>query len=752
MKTLRIIAGGLFWFFVVLSSPVFSQSITIDLNTEYQSIRGFGGMSHTTWIRDLTADNREKAFGNDPGKIGLSILRIHLDPNPDLFSLELPTALHAVQKDAIVFASPWNAPGALLDPTTTPSRVDPEKYSDYVTHLNSFNTYLNNNGVPLYAISVQNEPDYGDWTRWTSGEMVDFMHNYAQDIENRVMAPESFQFRRDYTDPILNDSTANAHLDIVGGHIYGGGLFDYPLAREKGKDVWMTEHLTGSGSPGENTWSLALDLGTEINNCMKANFNAYVWWYIRRFYGLITDDGNISKKGFVMSQFTKFIRPGAVRIDGTVDSAPNVDVTAFKTDSSLVIVVINKNTTSISLDFTIQNGIIDTLTQFTTSATKNVVNDGGVLISAGTFNATVDGSSITTFTSYSANGGRYGNVPPIADAGSDIVIDDIDGSGSEYIVIDGSNSHDTDGSITNFNWSVDGEQWSLDTVFEYNSGIGEHVVVLTVTDNDGAIHSDTISVKINTLKNTNLWLEAECGQVGSTWEVPDDGNASNGQYVMTPAGTESLAEASADTADHIIFNFHASEAGSYKLWGRVITPTANDDSYWIKMDDDTTWAMWNSIPGGSTWHWAIVFDQSNGSQEMTYDLDTGYHTLSICYREDGAKLDKLLLTNTGSTPSETGDAATNCPDDDTVGIDELSAREVASIRVFPNPAHSGIQVTWEDEFQTLEIISVTGQFVIRKRFDTSIAETYLPVDLEPGVYILLLSNEYNSGLKKIIIE
>jgi O-glycosyl hydrolase len=70
----------------------------------------------------------------------------------------------------------------------------------------------------------------------------------------------------------------------------------------------MTEHLTGHESPEVNTWTLALALGSEINDCMEANFNAYVWWYIRRFYGLITDDGNISKKGYVMSQFSKFIR------------------------------------------------------------------------------------------------------------------------------------------------------------------------------------------------------------------------------------------------------------------------------------------------------------------------------------------------------------------------------------------------------------------------------------------------------------
>ena len=35
---------------------------------------------------------------------------------------------------------------------------------------------MRNNGVNLYAISVQNEPDYAsEWTWWTSTEIVNFL-------------------------------------------------------------------------------------------------------------------------------------------------------------------------------------------------------------------------------------------------------------------------------------------------------------------------------------------------------------------------------------------------------------------------------------------------------------------------------------------------------------------------------------------------------------------------------------------------
>ena len=119
-------------------------------------------------------------------------------------------------------------------------------FGAYVDHLNIFNTLMNTNGVPIYAISVQNEPDIGGWTDWTPAEILTFVKEFGQDIDTRVLAAESFNFNRSYTDPVLNDSAASTNVDIISGHICGNGLYDYTLARSKGKPVWMTEHLTGS--------------------------------------------------------------------------------------------------------------------------------------------------------------------------------------------------------------------------------------------------------------------------------------------------------------------------------------------------------------------------------------------------------------------------------------------------------------------------------------------------------------------------
>lgn len=90
----------------------------------------------------------------------------------------------------------------------------------------------------------------------------------------KIIAPESFQFRKGISDALLNNDAAAARLDIVGGHIYGGGLEPYPLALEKGKELWMTEHYVNEeGAITE--WKEALKTAKEIHDCMLADVSAY---------------------------------------------------------------------------------------------------------------------------------------------------------------------------------------------------------------------------------------------------------------------------------------------------------------------------------------------------------------------------------------------------------------------------------------------------------------------------------------------
>ena len=93
------------------------------------------------------------------------------------------------------------------------------------------------------------------------------------------------------------------------------------------------------------------------------------------------------------------------------------------------------------------------------------------------------------------------NQLPTADAGEDLVIEDMDSNGSEQVSLDASNSIDPDGTLVSYLWSVAdtdiGSGETLNTTFN----VGAHEVVLTVTDNFGSTATDSLTVFVARLDN-----------------------------------------------------------------------------------------------------------------------------------------------------------------------------------------------------------------------------------------------------------
>ncbi|CQR57380.1 glycoside hydrolase [Paenibacillus riograndensis] len=393
-----------------------ASDVTVNLSAEKQVIRGFGGINLPAWIGDLTAAQRETAFGNGPNQLGFSVLRIYVDDNKNNWYREVETAKSAIAHGAIVFASPWNPPSSMTETfnrngDTSAKRLRYDKYAAYAQHLNDFVTYMKNNGVNLYAISVQNEPDYAHtWTWWTPAEMLNFMKNNAGSINCRVIAPESFSYMKNMSDPILNDTQALANMDILGAHTYGTSFsnFPYPLFKQKGagKELWMTEvYYPNSDNNSANRWPEALDVAYHMHNAMaEADFQAYVWWYIRRQYGPMNEDGTISKRGDSMAQFSKFIRPGYVRVDATKNPNTNVYTSAYKGDNKVVIVAINRGTSAVSQNFVLQNGTASSVSTWITDASRKVAASASINVSNNSFTAQLPAQSVTTFVAALGNG------------------------------------------------------------------------------------------------------------------------------------------------------------------------------------------------------------------------------------------------------------------------------------------------------------------------------------------------------------
>ncbi len=136
--------------------------------------------------------------------------------------------------------------------------------------------------------------------------------------------------------------------------------------------------------------------------------------------------------------------------------------------------------------------------------------------------------------------------------------------------------------------------------------------------------------------SVKIWLEAEEGIVGFPMEVAKNGAASSGRYIWVPKG-----EGKGGYAEYV---FEVPVAGEYVVWGRVISNTWSEDSFFVSVDGGKE-ALWDTRRGGTeTWVWDHVSDRGVADPVIFY-LDAGVHTLVIKRRERGTKIDKILITN-----------------------------------------------------------------------------------------------------------
>lgn len=314
--------------------------LTIDAGRRCQTITGFGGMYLPEWANgganfELTDSDIDRLFSSDG--LGLNMLRVRISPDRNDWPRIVRAVKRARMHGATVLASPWSPPAAFKsNGSTVGGYLLPEHYADYAAHLKAFADYMASQGAGIDVVSIQNEPDYQvtyESCDWSPAQMTDFVRGHARDIGDvRIAAAESFQFRRPITDALLADPGASACFDIVAGHIYGGGIAPYPAARDAGKEVWMTEYNDASQFTG--SFADAMRFAGTVHACMEADFNAFVWWYLKRYYGMLGDgtqqtvDGAVLKRGYVLAHYARYLQGGFRRI-GIDSSADGLQATAY---------------------------------------------------------------------------------------------------------------------------------------------------------------------------------------------------------------------------------------------------------------------------------------------------------------------------------------------------------------------------------------------------------------------------------------
>ncbi|NJB85024.1 N-acetylneuraminic acid mutarotase [Lewinella marina] len=151
------------------------------------------------------------------------------------------------------------------------------------------------------------------------------------------------------------------------------------------------------------------------------------------------------------------------------------------------------------------------------------------------------------------------------------------------------------------------------------------------------------------------YREMECATVGSNWLVQSSTAASNGSYVTIKPGLNSTGGPPTDNAaNQVRFQFEVPQSGQFNFFARVSADNTSDDSFYYRFNGGN-WVRWYSglVTGNGTYDW-------RKAPTSGFALPAGTATLDIAYREDGLRLDKILLTTRTEAPTGMGDADGSC--------------------------------------------------------------------------------------------
>jgi hypothetical protein len=106
------------------------------------------------------------------------------------------------------------------------------------------------------------------------------------------------------------------------------------------------------------------------------------------------------------------------------------------------------------------------------------------------------------------------------------------------------------------------------------------------------------------------------------------------------------------TGPELRYRISFTTTGTYHLWLRGYAPDGAGDSVYVTLDEQPVVPLTGFAP--RQWDWATKRSDEQGIPVTIEVVETGLHTLSVQMREDGLRLDRILLT-TDSGYNPTGD-------------------------------------------------------------------------------------------------
>jgi O-glycosyl hydrolase len=331
---------------------------------QYQYVRGFGGMD-VTWgnFPDYSVQDYENMF--NPDILGYNMVRTMILPTytdinrtmEELIKNQIYTTMDRTRYyenvktvnryGGYVLASPWSPPAAWKTNNSINGGGDlrASDYQNYARYLRAYCQNMLNNGAPIYAVSIQNEPNYPagyDGCEWTGEQMRDFFvrvgayTNGVAGYGGGKPIPSVKRMNGESANtttinlPIFGNGTTREVVDLLGRHNYGSrnengaGTGNTPAHNwiyrpTFPKEIWMTEHNLNSNSgtsyPNDHTWNYIWLFMNDVDMTVRINHeNAFIWWSAKRFYSMIGDgtygsrDGEILPRGWGLAHYSKFAK------------------------------------------------------------------------------------------------------------------------------------------------------------------------------------------------------------------------------------------------------------------------------------------------------------------------------------------------------------------------------------------------------------------------------------------------------------
>ncbi len=165
-------------------------------------------------------------------------------------------------------------------------------------------------------------------------------------------------------------------------------------------------------------------------------------------------------------------------------------------------------------------------------------------------------------------------------------------------------------------------------------------VTVDVSNANGSARQ-SFSITVGESNAVRIWLEAEEGILTPPVAAAQDSQASAGGYIWVPDGRGDVFDAT-KAAGQARFTFTVPVSGNFVIWGRVIANNDSNNSFFVSLDDGVINAW--EVAVATNWMWDQV-NVKGGADPLVLSLAAGQHSLVIKQREDGAKLDRLLITN-----------------------------------------------------------------------------------------------------------